>query len=190
MRRLRSSAAPLAILAGLAAGPALAGPTAEAGAEAERLAEAGKNRSAWEILVRAADAVWAVAPLEIRETLFVAGEPQGYGVYQPRASNVFKAGETLLVYGEPFGYGYGRDGDLNRIAFEVRLSVASPAGAEIIPPRSGPLSLTSRRRNREFMLHFAYTPEGLQAGDYVLVAELRDVSTGKTASARLPFRIE
>jgi hypothetical protein len=176
--------------AALTWGAASAGPTAEAGAEAEKLAEAGRNRAAWELLVKAADAIWAVAPLEFRQILFVTAQPQGYGVYDPRPTAVFKAGETLFVYGEPFGYGYGKEGDLEKIEFDVRLAVATPAGKEVIPPRAGRLALTSRHRNKEFMLHFSYTPQGLAAGDYLLLAEFRDSSTGKSVTARLPFRIE
>lgn len=179
------------LLAGLAAAaPAAAGEIADAGAQAEKLVQEGKPREAFDLLARAADAVAAAAPLEFRTLVQVAGEPQGYGVYVPRASDVYKPGEPILVYGEPFGFGYGRQADISTIEFEVRLGVSSPAGQEIIPPRTGKLSLQSRHRNREFMLYFKYEPRGLKPGDYVLTADFRDTATGKTAAARLPFRIE
>lgn len=171
-------------------GAAAAGEVAEAGATAERLVSEGRHREAWEILERAQDGIWATAPLEFRRLLFVAAEPQGFGVFEPRSSNLFKAGDVLLVYGEPFGFGYGRDEGLAKIEFEVKLSVVSGAGAEVIAPRSGRLDLKSRHQNKEFMLHFAYHPQGLKPGDYQLVAEFRDIASGKSASQRMPFRIE
>lgn len=37
---------------------------------------------------------------------YVTYEPQGYGVYEVRESNVFSPGETLLLYVEPAGMTY------------------------------------------------------------------------------------
>jgi hypothetical protein len=179
-----------ALLAGVAMAGARAGEVADAGREAERLAAEGRNREAWDRLLRAADGIWALAPLEFRRLLFVTGEAQGYGVYDPRPTNVFKPDEAMFVYGEPFGFGYGREQDQHRIEFEVRLSVATPAGAEVIAPRSGRVALASRQQNREFMFSFAYEPQGLKPGDYLLLAEFRDTASGKTTAQRLPFRID
>ncbi len=56
-------------------------------------------------------------PTELRETnqkqtfrsafdTFVNSEPQGYGIYDEKESNVFRPRETLILYVEPFGYNY------------------------------------------------------------------------------------
>lgn len=189
MRDLRTLATAAALVLAFAA-PAASGEVVDAATEAEKLVAEGRNREAWDRLNAAADRIWATAPLEFRRLLFVAAEPQGLGVYEPRPGNTFKPGEVLRVYGEPFGFGHARDGEFHRIEFEVRLSVTSPDGAELIAPRAGRLQLKSRLPNREFMLHFFYEPKGLKPGDYLLAADVRDTSTGKTTNARLPFRIE
>ena len=186
---LRRALAAAAALAALNA-PARSGEVVDAAASAEKMIVEGRNREAWEALQGAADRVWAAAPLEFRRLLFVVGEAQGFGVYEPRGSSTFKVGEPLRLYGEPFGFGHARDGDQYRIEFEVRLSVARPDGSEAIPARSGRLQLKSRSQNKEFMLQMSYAPKGLDAGDYVLVADVRDMATGKTAGLRLPFRID
>lgn len=182
-------AARLAALLALLAGPALAGPIADAGRDAEALAAQGRAEEAAAALDRARDGLWRAAPLSVKRLQFVAAEPQGFGVYEPRQGAGFKPGEALYVYGELAGYGYGRDGDLYRIEFTVTLSVTGAGGAVAIAPQSGKLALASRAENREYMLALVYEPKGLPAGDYVLQAELRDVNSPKTATIRLPFRI-
>src|SRR6266436_9931878 len=48
---------------------------------------------------------WEKTPLTVRRALFVADHPHGFGLYQERASNVFKPGEALVTYAEPIGFG-------------------------------------------------------------------------------------
>lgn len=189
-RLVRPVFAAVVALPFLLPGTVRAGEIAEAGVEAERLIQAGRNREAAELLLKAADAAAATAPLEFRVLTLVAAEPQGFGVYVPRDGNVYRAGETIMVYGEPFGFGYGQEGEVVKIDFDVRLSVVAPDGKEEIAPRTGRLSLQSRHRNREFMLSFQYEPRGLAAGEHVLVAQFRDLASGKTTTQRLPFRIQ
>ena len=37
---------------------------------------------------------------------FVSSEPEGYGVYTERPSNVFKLGDEVIIYSEPADYTY------------------------------------------------------------------------------------
>lgn len=180
---------PLALLAGLLAAPALAGPIADAARDAEKLQTLGKSDEAAAALDKARDRLWRDAPLTVKRPQFVAEAPQGFGVYEPRKGASFKPGEPLYVYGEVTGYGYGRQGDVARIEFEVSLSVALASGGTAIAPQSGKLALASRAENKEYMLALVYEPKGLPSGDYVLQADLRDVNSGKTTTIRLPFRI-
>lgn len=178
------------VMAVFAESKARAGDALEAAANAERLLAAGKPREAYDAMQRAAEAYWAASPLDFRRILFVTKDPEGFGVYQPRETNLYKAGDTILVYGEPFGFGYAKDGETSKIAFEITLSTADADGKVVIQPRSGSIVLKSRRENREFMLFFSYEPRGLKPGAYALLAEFRDTSSGKASSARMPFRIE
>jgi hypothetical protein len=187
MPSARAAALALALLATPAM--AFAGTIADAGKDAEKLNTIGKPREAFDMLSRARDQIWKTAPLSFDRALFVAAEPQGYGVYDARPGNVFKAGETMYVYAEPFGFGYGSQGDLRRIQFEVSISVTTPAGETAVAPQSGKLELSSRVENKEYMVSLAYEPKGLQPGDYVLQIDARDPNTGKTAIIRLPFKV-
>jgi hypothetical protein len=186
---LAARLAVLAVLAASAGLPAVAGPIADAARDAERLLAQGKADEAAAALDKARDRLWRDAPLAVRHLQFVTAAPQGFGVYDPRKAGAFKSGETLYVYGEVIGYGYGRDRDQVRIEFDVTLSATDADGDGVIAPQSGRLAQTSRAENREYMLALVYEPKGLPAGDYVLVAELKDLNSGKTTTVKLPFRI-
>lgn len=178
-----------ALILALLASPAFAGTIADAGKDAEKLNTIGKPREAYEMLSKAREQIWKSAPLSFDRALFVTAEPQGYGVYDPRASSTFKAGETMFVYAEPFGYSAATQGDLRRIQFEVSISVTAPSGDIAVAPQSGKLELASRALNREYMISLSYEPKGLKAGDYVLQVDVRDPNSGKTATLRLPFKV-
>jgi hypothetical protein len=186
---MRRAILPFALALALAGGPSLAGTIADAGKDAEKLNTIGKPRDAYDRLTKAREQIWKTAPLSFDRALFVAAEPQGYGVYDVRSGNVFKAGETMYVYAEPFGYGFAQQGDIRRIQFEVSISVTLPSGDVAVAPQSGKLELASRAENKEYMISMSYEPKGLKAGDYVLQLDVRDVNTGKTATIRLPFKV-
>src|SRR5258708_33020456 len=72
--------------------------TAASAVEAQSLRETGRRYAA---VLEA----WEKTPLTVRRALFVADHPHGFGLYQERASNVFKPSEALVTYAEPVGYG-------------------------------------------------------------------------------------
>jgi hypothetical protein len=97
----------------LAGAAAKAGDIADAAGSAEQLLEEGKYDEAMKALDTVQDMIWRESPLSIRKAVFVASEPQGFGIYEERPSNEFASGETLIIYAEPFGFGYGRDNELS-----------------------------------------------------------------------------
>ena len=74
-------------------------------------------------------AAWEKSPLTMRRALFVAKKAQGFGQYEERSSNVFKAGEPLIAYAEPVGYGWKDVGNgVFEFGFAVDFLIKSPDG--------------------------------------------------------------
>ncbi len=113
VRRGRLRAALLSIL------PAAAGPLTEQAQQAETELNAGNAVKALASIEAAFNSVWDATPLGFSEALFVTGKPAGFGVYDARATNVFRPDEDMMVYAEPFGFGYGRDGEGFKIGFDA-----------------------------------------------------------------------
>ena len=134
---------------------------------------------------------WEKTPLTVRRALFVADHPHGFGLYQERASNIFKPGETLVAYAEPVGFGAKDAGNgLVEFGFAVDFLIKSPDG-QILTGQQDFARLTqqSHVRNLEFMLVLTLNVTGAPPGDYVVEYKLRDVSGEKSTSFELPFKI-
>ena len=133
---------------------------------------------------------WLKTPLTFRKALLV-DKAQGFGIYTPRASNVYAPGESILIYSEPVGYGWHDNGNgTYTFGFNVDLLVKHPDGS-ILGGKENfqKLILTSKARNREFMLTLNLTPDGFPPGDYVVKYTIHDVVLGKVATISQPFSI-
>src|SRR6478672_11909981 len=89
------------------AGPAAAGELADAGALADSLVGQGGYLQALSAIDGAQEKVWQKTPLLFRNTVFVASEPGGFGIYDLHLGSTFKRGESLILYAlyaEPVGY--------------------------------------------------------------------------------------
>ncbi len=174
----------------LATVPAAAGPLVEQARQAEAELNAGNAVKALASVEAAFNSVWDATPLGFSEALFVTGKPAGFGVYDARATNVFRPDEDMLVYAEPFGFGYGRDGDAFKIGFDADFELRTAKG-QILTSQAGfaVLDMTSRRRNKEFQVFITYSFKGLKPGDYVLATTLRDRNSDKKGAFELPFTV-
>jgi len=157
------------------------------------LATGGANAQNLEAIDKAEQAVvvaWNATPLTYRKALFVT-EAQGFGVYQPRESSIFKNGEKLIVYAEPVGYAWKDNGDNTySFGFNVDLLLKTAKG-EIVGGQENfqTLELTSRSQNREFLLTLTLNVDGAPAGDYVVEYRTRDINSPKSAVISLPFTV-
>jgi hypothetical protein len=144
--------------------------------------------------VDAADAaVWAVwdqTPLSFRNSQFVS-EATTFGIYTPRADATFKQGEQLLVYAEPVGYGFKDNGDdTYDFGVDIDLSVKDATGAVVAEQaKFASATLTSRARNREFIVSISLDLTGAPVGDYVLEYTAHDIASAETGVISLPFTI-
>jgi hypothetical protein len=179
----------LALLAGCMI-PLHAGEIADLGRAAEKQANAGEHTEAVDTLRRAIDAVLAKGPLVLRRVQFITEPPRGFGIYQPRAGNVFRPGEPLIVYAEPVGVGWKADRGVNRTLivtdFEVRTQDGKLLGGQ---KEFGKFEFNSREPQHEMMTHLTIRINGAPADRYVLTATYRDLISGKSATLELPFEI-
>lgn len=134
---------------------------------------------------------WNATPLIFRHAVFVGEAPQGFGVYKERANSTFNAGQQLVVYAEPVGYTHKDNGDgTYSFGFNVDLMVKSPSG-EIVGGQENfqKLVLTSRAKNREFMLTVTLDLSNAPPGDYVLEYKIHDLNSDKVGLISLPFTL-
>jgi hypothetical protein len=172
------------------AGSSIAGEIEDLARDAEAKAKAGQHIEAVEALRRAINLLAAKAPLTLRRVQFIAEAPKGFGIYQPRANNVFRAGEPLIVYAEPVGMGWSAAADVNRAHvaadFEIRTTDGKILGGQ---KDFGAFEFTSRDQNHEIMTHLTIRLSGVRPGRYVFAATYRDQVSGKSANMELPFEI-
>ena len=180
-----------AVLASLA-GPAVAGPVAEAAVAIEgKLGQGdagGALAAAGDLYAR----VWGQNPaIGFTQALLVAENATGFGVYNPRARNVFKKGEPILIYCEPYGFDYGKPGEgLYSVNMFVDLQVLDASGNQLAnAPGATEYNMTSRHQNREVQANITYALDGLQPGHYTLVTTLRDKNSQKVGSFQTAIEI-
>lgn len=178
------------VLSLLAISQAQGGEIADAGLAAEKFAAESKYDEAFQALETARDAIWNQSPLAFRKTLFVASEPQGFGLFDIRESDAFKRSEPLVIYTEPVGFAYGRDGQMFITDLALDFEVFDASGASIAAQENfGSWTLRSRVANKEFMGKLDYDFSGLEPGDYEVVTTVRDKNSDKKASFGMKFKL-
>ena len=130
---------------------------------------------------------------EAEEAVVVVADtaPEGFGIYLERAHNEFAPGEPVIVYAEPVGYGWHENDDgTYTFGFDIDLLLKRPDGAVVGGQENFQhLELTSRVRNREFMLTLTLTVDGAPPGAYVVEYTARDIASDKQGVIALPFFI-
>lgn len=173
------------------AGATRAGEIEDLAREAEAKAKAGQHVEAVEALRRAINLLTANGPLVLRRVQFIAAPPKGFGIYQPRANNVFRPGEPLIVYAEPVGVGWKMADGQNRAHMVTDFEIRTVDGKVLGGQREfGRFEFISRDQNQEIFTHLTITLSGAPRGQYVLAATYRDQMTGKSAALELPFEIK
>jgi hypothetical protein len=139
----------------------------------------------------ALEAVWDATPLQTQTAVLVAAPPQGFGIYEPHPTSTFAPGEPIVAYAEPVGFGYREAGPgLWQFGFNVDLLIKTADG-QILGGQEGfeQLAMTSRTRNREFMLTLTLDLSGAEPGDYIVEYTLHDLASDKVGTFSLPFAI-
>lgn len=136
-------------------------------------------------------AVWAATPIQNRTAVLVASPPQGFGIYEPHPTSTYRPGEPIIAYAEPVGFDYQETAPgLWQFGFDVDLLIKTADGRILGGQENfDRLALTSRARNREFMLTLTLDLDGAPPGDYVVEYTLVDIVSDKTGVISLPFAI-
>ena len=184
----------LAALAALALIPvsAGAGPLVDAATGIETRLAAGDYPGALGGARDLVGLVWEQSPgITFGQALLVAESATGFGVFNPRQTNVFKQGDPILIYCEPFGFGYGApDAGLWSVNFIVDLQVLDQAGTELAKAVGATeYNMTSRHQNREVQANITYSLDGLPVGRYTLITTLRDKNSPKSGAFQTPIEI-
>lgn len=172
-----------------ASGAAIAGEVADKATEAETLLQTGKPADAQTALEAAVDAFWKNAPLTLKNARFV-DEAKGFGDYTAHVGTSFAPSSQLQVYVEPQGFGLAEVADGYKIAFSSEIEIRNASG-QILTKSAAPalFEKVSRNKNREFQITVGFPLPALKAGDYVLVLNVTDVTTGRSAPLELPFSV-
>ena len=170
--------------------PATAGEIQDLARGAEAKLQAGRHVEAVDDMLKALRRVHMRSPLTARTAVLVSDEPTGYGLFNPRQSNVFKTGEKLIAYIEPIGHTWQQEGSLFKAHIATDFDIKSPDGRVLATQRDfGQFKFSSRGENNEVMLRMTLDITGAPPDKYVWGITLRDQISGKSTTFNLPFEI-
>lgn len=139
----------------------------------------------------ATTAIWEELPLTQRSVTFVKAASTGYGLYEKRDDNVFRAGEAVITYLEPVGYGW-KPLDNGKYSFGFVVDVAlKTADGEVAFEQ--PAFLTneqvSNEKNQEFSIDLTMTLNDAPVGTYTLAYTVHDITSEETSTFEQEFEI-
>jgi hypothetical protein len=116
------------------------------------------------------------------DTFVAPGSVNGYGIYQPHDSSIFRPGEKIVLYIEPVGYSYKPIGSMFLMNFTGDLLISDKAGHILGGFQNLPLStIISHHKNKELTLTVSLTQTNpFPPGDYVLKYTIHDMPSGNT----------
>ena len=118
-----------------------------------------------------------------------ADPAQGFGVYTPRADNVFAEGEPIHAYVEPFGQSLvDLDDGRQAMRYDIRFAVLAPDGTpmtELI--EMDRIELPVRQAPVDAFLQLTFRVAA-PPGGYFIHAEIVDAPTGRSMPVRWEVR--
>lgn len=135
-------------------------------------------------------AAWEAAPLSVRQSLFVTTPAAGYGIYEPRGSNVFSGGEPLYIYLQPMGYGWGDLGGSFEFGVTIGLVIRGEGGEALFENQGFmELKTQSMERPTEFFGNVTLNLTGFPQGAFALDLLLTDINGGEQTTVTMPFEV-
>ncbi|GAB1381182.1 hypothetical protein [Pararhodobacter aggregans] len=113
---------------------------------------------------------------------------EGYGMFEPRPTNVYALGEPVYAYVEVYGFSMTPLANgANRLLFDVSFTLDSPEGRQMtdamIP--MGEVQLDSFSQPVDGFFHLTYRVTGAE-GPFTLRTHVVDRASGQTAEFSLP----
>ena len=158
--------------------------------ETKALLAEGKFAEAQVTLEAVRLSLWNKLPMRIEKVTFVEEEPQSFGFFRKRSSNLFAGGERILLYGEPKNYTILHEDNLYHIFFVADAKLYDGKG-KLLASQEEFLSARYVTQSPVFevFLNLSFGLTGLEAGDYVIEVLLRDKFSEKSARFRMPFKV-
>ena len=141
---------------------------------------------------QATENIWQKTPLYIRKSLFTSGKASAYGMYQPRANNVFSAKKAvILAYLEPIGFRLFKTPDgMYKCGFRADLAIMDLKGNILMGKEDFMhVDFLSHVFNREIFLNVTVNISGIPPGEYILALRIHDTANQQTV-AKMPVVFE
>ncbi|TCQ09641.1 hypothetical protein C8J34_10236 [Rhizobium sp. PP-F2F-G36] len=180
------------VLGILPVGGALAGPLVDAATRAEQMATAGDVAGARTAIRNAVSDFSAGLPFAVGTATFVASDPSGFGMFEPRPNSIFKPGEKIVAYLEPMGLTWkpAQVPDKMETRFTVDFDLLDAGGTVLGSQKAfGNFTFTGVSKNAEIFATLTLDVSEAPVGSYVLRYHLDDTNSGRTAAVDLPFSI-
>jgi hypothetical protein len=155
--------------------------------EAKGKLEQGKAMEAYKATNRAMFHLWNQVPFSLGAAVLTTGPNEGYGLFNPRKTNIFHQGQALYAYIEPLGQRIKRTKE-RLFSFFLSMDVAllKPDGTVLWGKENfQKWRFTSRRPNREFFINLRLKLGKVPAGDYLLSLRVHDQLSGRIAGHQL-----
>jgi hypothetical protein len=157
----------------------------------EAMAHSSSSLDAWTALSRAQAAVSNQSTLSFRKAIIVDGPPLGFGMYTPRANNVFKDNDEITVYLEPVGLHWTQENGVYHSLAMMDYELRTPDGKILAGQRGfGKMDFKSHEQNQEVMYKVDLRFHGAHPGKYILVLTCHETSTGHTTSTEFPIEFQ
>ena len=118
---------------------------------------------------------------------FVTSEPQGFGVYDKKANNIFSPGEDIILYIEPKGFEYGTATDgidkmLYTIDFTGDFRISDTEGTVLAGQQGLPIDkiVLSYQEKKVFIPFTITQTTPFPPGNYVITYTIHDDNSGKS----------
>ena len=163
-------------------------PLQDAAARIEALLAAGQRAEAYAAGRAFLRQVTQATGFGVTNAHLTQGRAEGFGMFQPRADNVYLAGEPVEAYVEVYGFSLTpRPGNVNQLLFDVAFTLETPDGRQmtdsLVP--MGAIQLDSRSSPLDGFFHLTYRVSGA-VGAYALRTEVVDRASGQRAEFTLP----
>ena len=124
----------------------------------------------------------------VTNALLTAAPAEGFGMYTPRANNIYRTDEPVYAYVEVFGFSMSPLADgANRLLFDVSFTLDSPDGRQLTDTMisMGEVMLDSYNQPIDGYFHLTYQVTGV-TGPVSLRTLVVDRASGQRTEFRLP----
>lgn len=178
----------------LAGGPmigaqaALGDTLGEAAVGIEALIEQGRNDEAVRAARRFMQSVTDRTGFGVTNARLIERPATGFGIYEPRGSNVYRPGDPVYAYVEVYGFSLSPQSDgANRLMFDVAFTLDTPDGQQMTESliSMGEIRLDSFSEPLDGYFHLTFRVTGVD-GAFTLRTRVTDRESGQSDEFLLP----